>query len=268
MFRIKLGTRISAFVTVVTLSFIGSSCMNPKKVVYFDNIQDTILKPPPADLEPVIRSSDILSITVTSLNPKASELFNIPNVSAASSASNSSTTTTAVNGYLVDLDGNIQFPIIGNIKAAGLTKKKLKDQLTKMMIDKKLLVDPIVDIRYLNFRVSVIGEVARPGVVTATSERITLLEALALAGDLTIYARRDNVMLIRDNENGQRIIKRIDLNSSSILTSEYFYLKSNDVIYAEPSKSKVTTSTSRANIWVPIVFSVLSFAIVVVDRVN
>ena len=89
-----------------------------------------------------------------------------------------------------------------------------------------------------------------------------------MAGDLTIYARRDNVMLIRDEENGRRLIKRIDLNSTSILTSEFFYLKSNDVIYAEPSKSKVTTSTSRANIWVPIVFSVLSFAIVVVDRVN
>jgi polysaccharide export outer membrane protein len=244
---------------------ICSSCVNTRKAVYFDNIGDTTLPAAVSDLESIIRPNDILSISVSSLNPEASNVFNAPNLPPTSYNANTPTTT-QTTGYLVDLEGFIQFPILGNIKASGLSKKELKDQLTKALLNKKLLVDPIVDIRYLNFRVSVMGEVARPTVVTVPSEKISLLEALALAGDLTIYARRDNVMIIRE-ENGQRIIKRIDLNSSSLFTSPYYYLKSNDIVYAEPNKSKVA-STSRLTQWLPVVFSIMSFGIIAVDRIN
>jgi len=243
-----------------------SSCMSPKKAVYFDEIPDSVIDAPAYDLEPSIRANDILSITVNSLNPDASKVFNAPNLPATLYSQSSTTTTTNSYGYLVGLDGFIQFPILGNIMAAGLTKKQLKDQLTKTLLDKKLLIDPIVDIRYLNFRVSVMGEVAKPSVVTVPSEKISLLEALSLAGDLTIYARRDNIMLIRD-ENGKRMVKRIDLNSRSLFTSQYYFLKSNDIIYVEPNESKIK-STRQIVQWLPVLFSFLSFAIIVVDRYN
>lgn len=241
-----------------------TSCVSTRKAIYFNDIGDTTLTAGISDLEPIIKPNDILSITVSSLNPEASNVFNTPNVSGTSYSN--TTTTTQSNGYLVNLEGFIQFPILGNIKASGLTKKELKDQLTKTLLSKKLLVDPIVDIRYLNFRVSVMGEVAKPTVVTVPSEKISLLEALTLAGDLTIYARRDNVMIIRE-ENGQRIVKRIDLNSNSLFTSPYYYLKSNDIVYAEPNKSKVA-STRRIYQWLPVVFSVMSFGIIAVDRLS
>ncbi|MGC3947785.1 MAG: polysaccharide biosynthesis/export family protein [Chryseolinea sp.] len=261
----SFGMNLPVIVCLMALALLNMSCGNSKQAVYFNSIGDSNLTPAVSDLEPVIRSNDILSITVSSLNPEASSVFNKP-IAPASTTTPSATTTTQANGYLVDLEGFIEFPILGRIKAAGLKKHELKKQLTTILLDKKLLVDPIVDIRYLNFRVSVMGEVANPTVVTVPSEKISLLEALALAGDLTIYARRDNVMLIRE-EPGQRMIRRIDLNSSSLFTSPYYYLKSNDIIYAEPNKSKVA-STSRLTQWLPVIFSFLSLAIIVAYRTD
>jgi polysaccharide export outer membrane protein len=269
LFTIKFKSQAALKLNVprlMCLMLLCASCVNTKKAVYFNNIGDATLTPAVSDLEPVepvLKPNDILSITVSSLNPEASDVFNAPNVPTSVVYSTSPTTTTQANGYLVDLEGSIQFPILGTIKVAGLTKGELKQRLTKTLLDKKLLVDPIVDIRYLNFRVSVMGEVTRPSVVTVPSEKISLLEALALAGDLTIYARRDNVMVIRE-ENGKRIIKRIDLTSTSLFTSPYYYLKSNDIVYAEPNKSKVASS-GRATQWLPVIFSVLSFGIIALD---
>jgi polysaccharide export outer membrane protein len=219
---------------------------------------------PPVNLESQIQPNDILSIRVSSLNPEASEIFNTPNEPPPVYVQATATTTNSY-GYLVNQEGNIQFPVIGNIKASGFSKQQLKEQITKLLIDKKLLVDPIVDVRYLNYRVSVIVEVTRPSVVTVPSEKITIFEALALAGDLTIYARRDNLLLIRD-ENGKRLTRRIDLNSRDILKSPYYFLKSNDIIYVEPGKNKVA-STRQVNIWLPVIFSFLSLAIIVTDAV-
>ncbi len=261
----QIKPRLIILLLSASLFTFCSSCVNTKKAIYFNNIQDAELVVDDVPLEPLIRPNDLLNITVSSLNPEASEVFNKPSISQATYAGITPTTTQST-GYLVSQEGFIQFPILGNIKVEGLTKKALKDQLTKTLLDRKLLVDPVVDIRYLNFRVAVMGEVAHPTVVTVPSEKISLLEALALAGDLTIYARRDNVMLIREN-NGKRIIKRIDLNSSSILTSPYYYLRSNDIVYVEPNKSRVA-STGRATQWLPVVFSVLSFGIIAVDRIN
>ena len=262
---IRIKPKFKVLVLLAAFAF-NTSCVNTRRAVYFNNIPDSVLPLVESELEPIIRPNDILSITVSSLNPQASNVFNSSNLSNSNNTNSNTSTTTQSNGYLVDLDGYLQFPILGNIRASGLTKKGLKEHLTKTLLEKKLLIDPIVDVRYLNFRVAVMGEVARPTVVTVPSEKISLLEALALAGDLTIYARRDNVMIIRE-EDGKRIIKRIDLNSSSIFSSPYYYLKSNDIVYAEPNKSKIA-STSRATQWLPVVFSVLSFGIIAVDRVN
>ncbi|HEX8313718.1 MAG TPA: SLBB domain-containing protein, partial [Flavisolibacter sp.] len=158
------------------------------------------------------------------------------------------------------------FPILGTIKAAGLTENALRSQIIKGILDKKLLVDPIVAIRHLNFRVTVLGEVGNPTVINVPSEKITLLEALGLAGDVTIYGRKENVLVIRE-EGGQKLIKRINLNTSEIFNSPYYYLRSNDIVYVEPNKAKVAGS-SRSYQLLPIILSGLSFAAIIVDRVT
>ncbi len=124
---------------------------------------------------------------------------------------------------------------MGILPAAGLTQKQLENNITQQFIDKKLLFDPIVSSRFLNFRVTVLGEVNRPGVITVPSEQISILEAIGQAGDLTIYGLRNNVMLIRQ-QGRDKIIKRLDLNSSKLLQSPYYFLKSNDVVYVEPGR--------------------------------
>ncbi|WP_243751617.1 polysaccharide biosynthesis/export family protein [Niastella caeni] len=239
-----------------------SSCVNTQKAVYFSG-QKTGSFESPAIPKLVIQNNDLLSISVSSLNPEASAIFNQPNNTPAN---NNTATTTSATGYLVDGEGNIQFPFLGAVKAAGLSKDELKDKLTKSLVDKKLLVDPIITIRFLNFKVTVLGEVAHPTVVTVPSERISLLEAIGLAGDLTIYAQRDNVLVIRD-EDGKKVTHRLNLNSTELFNSPYYYLKTNDVVYVEPNKAKVA-STSRSNQWLPIVLSALSLGVIVVDRLT
>ncbi|MDB5010552.1 MAG: sugar transporter, partial [Mucilaginibacter sp.] len=166
-------------------------------------------------------------------------------------------------GYLVNNEGIIQFPVLGDIKVAGLTTNQLRLEIIKQLTDKKLLVDPVVMVRQLNFKVSVLGEVGHPMVVNVPSEKISLLEALGMAGDITIYGRKDNVMVIRE-ENGEKRIKRLDLNSKELFSSPYYYLRSNDIIYVEANQSKVTNS-SQATQLLPIILSGLSFLAIIIE---
>lgn len=255
--------------SIISIMLVSASCVNTKKAVYFSGQQSGSFNPPTAP-KPVIQNNDLLSISVSSLNPEASAIFNQPNtggnsVSVPSNPSTPATTTTA-SGYLVDGTGHIQFPFLGTVQAAGLTKDELKDKLTKELVDKKLLVDPIITVRFLNFKVTVLGEVAHPTVITVPSERISLLEAIGLAGDLTIYAQRDNVLVIRD-EDDKKVTHRLNLNSTELFNSPYYYLKSNDVVYVEPNKAKVA-STSRTQQWLPIVLGALSLGVIVADRLT
>ncbi len=255
---------------LLVAALFGTSCKTTKAPIYFNNVKDTLFKGTNQDIEPVIRPNDVLSITVTSLNPEATALFNAPNVAGGGgantpiSAAASPGSGNSVSGYLVNPDGNIQFPILGNVKAAGFTKRELKDFLTKTLIDRKLLVDPIVNIRFTNFRVTVLGEVMHPTVVTVPSEKISILEAIGLAGDITIYGKKDNVVLIRE-EGGNKIIRRLNLNSTAIFNSPYYYLKSNDVIYVEPNENRIT-STSSVRTWAPVAVSALTLVVIVIDR--
>jgi len=247
--------------SILVLLLASVSCVNTKKATYFSD-QKTGSFDAPVIPKLIIQNNDLLSISVSSLNPEASAVFNQPN----NAPTNNTSTTASATGYLVDGDGNVQFPFLGAVKAVGLTKDELKDKIIKLLVEKKLLVDPIITIRFLNFKVTVLGEVAHPTVVTVPSERISLLEAIGLAGDLTIYAQRDNVLVIRD-EDGRKVTHRLNLNSTELFTSPYYYLKTNDVVYVEPNKSKVAT-TSRSMQWIPIVLSALSLGVIVVDRLK
>lgn len=253
-------------VYALIIAVIFTSCVNTQKAVYFNGQGDASLPSNITIPQTIISPNDLLSITVTSLNPTASAVFNAPNVTYSNSTTNITGSPVQATGYLVDAEGNIQFPILGTIKAAGLTESALRTQIIKGILDKKLLVDPIVAVRHLNFRVTVLGEVGNPTVINVPSEKITLLEALGLAGDITVYGKRENVLVIRE-ENGQKIIKRINLNTSEIFNSPYYYLRSSDIVYVEPNKAKVASS-SRSYQLLPIILSGLSFAAIIVDRIT
>jgi polysaccharide biosynthesis/export protein len=255
--------------TLTMLLLIGilalTSCVNTKEATYFNNLADTEFKRDIVQLEPVIQSNDLLNITVSSLNKDASFIFNTTNI-VSNQYSTATSSIAPAAGYLVDQEGNIKFPVLGKIKAAGITKKELTDKITNQLVKQDLLLEPIVDIRYLNYKVSVLGEVQNPSVFTIPNEKITLLEALGLAGDLTIYAKRDNVLLIRE-ENGMQKIRRLNLTDENFFNSQYYYLKSNDIIYVEPNKAKIA-SAGRVNQWIPIILSAMTLGIVAIDRIG
>ena len=238
--------------------FLCISCVNSRKIVYFPTVGDGSVVQSATEFESVIQKNDILSIYVTSPNPQATEMFNNTQMVTSSTATGSLSQSI---GYLVNNDGNILFPGLGTISAVGLTKKQLTQNITNELLNKKLLVDPIVNIRFLNYRVTVLGEVARPTVISVANEKISLLEALGLAGDLTIYARRDNVLLVREEAN-RKVFKRINLNSDKFFSSQYYYLKTNDIVYVEPSKVRAASASGiQQNL--PVIFSGLSLLVII-----
>jgi capsular exopolysaccharide synthesis family protein len=227
--------------SLLVLSYLLSSCTPRVKALYFPAVPDSMQFQLVTTPEQPVKRADLLSIAVSSANPEATELFNLPNSSEVQYNAQTGEMQKPA-GYLVGEDGNIRLPLLGPLRAEGLTKRQLQESIRTALAKRKLLVDPIVDIRHLNFKVTVLAEVTRPTVITVTNEKITLLEALGLAGDLTIYGKRDNVLVIRD-EAGKRVAQRINLNSKELFTSNYYYLRSDDVVYVEPNRAKVATGT-------------------------
>lgn len=249
---------------VIILATLITSCGGTKNIAYFSNVGDSTFFSGKSMDPNMIEPNNILSITITSASREADVAFNRQNnfVGRATTLTGSNTES---GGYLVNPDGTIDMPGLGTVKAAGITKQQLKENITNELLSRKLLVDPVVDIRFLNFEVTVIGEVGRPTVITVPSEQISMLKALGIAGDLTIFGKRDNVLLVRE-ENGKKVTRRIDLNSADFFNSPYYYLKPNDIIYVEPNKNRAVTASRNPNT-LPIVFSFLSFATIVVDRI-
>lgn len=245
------------------------SCVSTKSTTYFNNATDTVivyntLKTLKEQHIPKIQKHDILNISITSLNQDASAIFNTTN-NFVFTASTSTGSNTQSSGYLVNDNGMIHLPLLGNIKADGLSKSQLTDTITQIILEKRLLLNPIVNIRHVNYEVTVIGEVGKPSVISVPNENISLLKAIGLAGDITIYGRKDHVLLIREAD-GIKQVKYIDLNSKNFLLSPYYYLQPNDVIYVESNKNKVA-SVGRGTRLLPVFLSGLSVVILLVDRV-
>lgn len=253
--------RLSLLGGLVFLMCLMGACVNTKRATYFYGLEDgTISSKYPDIPEPLITSNDVLNITISSANPESDIVFNTPN------GLETGADAPVLSGYLVDKTGYIYFPFLGKLKVTGLTKEQLRETLVTQLTDRKLLKDPIVNIRFNNFRVTILGEVLRPGVVTAPDERLSLLEALGKAGDLTPYARKDNVLVIRE-ENGKKVVKRINLNDSQeLFHSSYYYLKSNDVIYAEANSARLSGS-ERSNQLIPYVVSSVTLLIAILGIV-
>ena len=221
------------------------SCSSSKNVAYIQNSDTVDLSRSEFLYDARIMPKDILMITVNTVNPEASAPFNLV-VSASlrsGSGNQGMSSNRALQTYLVDNEGCIEFPVVGTLKVGGLTKSEC-EQLIHDKIRRYLNAEenPIVTVRMSNYKISVLGEVSRPGMFTVGNEKINIFEALAQAGDLTIYGVRDRVRLIREDDKGQKNVYTLNLNDAEIINSPYYYLQQNDIIYVEPNKVKSRNS--------------------------
>lgn len=226
---------------VVTMILMMVGCGSSKEVAYWQNIDSISLAASKGLYDAKIMPKDELTILVQTTDPLTSEPFNLRSTGQTSNKDQ-------ITGYLVDNDGMINFPIVGKIHVAGLTKTECED-LIKSKIQPYLArtENPLVSVRTSSYRITVIGEVNRPGVIPVSTEKISLIEALAEAGDMTIYGKRDNVLLVREDKSGEKHKVRLNMNDANIINSPYYYLQQNDIVYVEPHKVKARNTFFGSN---------------------
>ena len=261
------------FVIIVAIACL-SSCISKKQIAYFQKEPGGLDTIAVSKLYiPKVQAGDILDIKIGSLNPKASSFFNpfsslsvtpdnttSPNTAATGASNSPALSQSAAPGYLVDATGVIEYPILGTVKVAGLTTAEVRDTIKTRL--KLYLKEPSVTVRFLNYKISVMGEVLHPSVYVIPNETVTLPEALSLAGDMTIYGRRDNVLVIRD-VNGKKELGYVNLNSRDLFNSPYYYLHANDVVYVEPGKGRIA-QTDKTYQLLPIILSALSLLSIII----
>ncbi len=220
-----------------------TSCVSKKDIVYFQN--DAIEQEKVSNsFKTMIKPDDLLQITITALDIEAVRPFNLTTINFAT-ASNRVAGQGQQQNYLVDTKGEIDFPVLGKIKVGGLTRNETIN-LLKNKLSPDYIKDPNVNIRIANYKISVLGDVRKPGSYNIPNERITILDALALAGDVNISGQRNNVLIIREDA-GEKIQYRVDLRSNKLLTSPAYYLQQNDVVYVEPNYASVQSASSNSN---------------------
>lgn len=230
------------------------SCASPKKIVYLQNASANAGKNA-TSYELLIQPDDMLQIIISAENPEVAAPYNLKSAPVDGVMGGQSQGDT----YLVDKNGEIDFPQLGKVPLKGLTRLEAIEKLKELLKDH--ISNPTIHLRIANFKISVLGEVSSPGVRNVSGERITLLEALSMSGDLTIFGKRKNIMLIREKD-GVKSIERVDITQADFINSPYYYLAQNDVIYVEPNKTQVNSSVIGSDIRTTL--SVLSFAIGVI----
>ena len=256
----------SVIVTAMMMAMAG--CGSSKDVPYYTNIDSVSLAASRGLYDARIMPKDELTITVNTTDPDAAVPFNLQVRNQLSGGKQISTGGGSLQGYLVDNSGFINFPVIGKIHVSGLTKTECED-LIKSKIQPYLArtENPIVTVRMSSYRITVIGEVTHPGVFPVATEKISVMEALAEAGDLTIYGKRNNVMLIREDATGEKHHLRLNLNDANLINSPYYYLQQNDILYVEPNSVKAKNSGigSSTTIWFSFIGIVTSVASLLVN---
>ncbi|APW32359.1 sugar transporter [Prevotella intermedia ATCC 25611 = DSM 20706] len=228
-------------IMVVTVILMMVGCGSSKQVAYWQNIDSISLAASKGLFDAKIMPKDELTILVQTTDPLTSEPFNLR-------STGQTTSKNQITGYLVDNDGMINFPIVGKIHVAGLTKTECED-LIKSKIQPYLArtENPLVSVRTSSYRITVIGEVNKPGVIPVATEKISLVEALAEAGDMTVYGKRDNILLVREDKSGEKHKVRLNMNDANIINSPYYYLQQNDIVYVEPHKVKARNTFFGSN---------------------
>lgn len=242
-FMKKIFVRLSILLALLVVS--AASCSTYKKINYIQDAQlDTALTMI-ANQGILIQPMDMISIVVSSRDPELARIYNLPVVTyQAGSESSVSNSNQRLIGYSVDNDGNIQFPELGTIHVAGLNRWQLAELIREKL--SSLVKDAVVTVQFMNFKISVTGEVTSPGVFDISGDKITIFEAISLARNLTIYGRRDGVYVIRE-QNGSRTIYQVDLRTVDMFNSPAYYLQQNDVVYVEPNKVRAGQSTINEN---------------------
>ncbi|TDQ76389.1 polysaccharide biosynthesis/export family protein [Sphingobacterium yanglingense] len=232
------------------------SCAQKRDLAYFSNLAQQSAEDK-IQYEPIkIQQNDLLRININSLNPESNTLFTV-------NRQNTAGTYEGPTGYRVAKDGMITLPVIGNIKVEGLTITQTQDMLIEKLA--KYVKEPMVEVQLLNFKITVIGEVNKPSSFTIPGDHINLLEALGMAGDMTVYGKRENVLVIRE-QNGKRIMKRLNLNQQAVLNDRFFNLMQNDIVYVEPDKSKAIEYSPSTRI-MPIVIASISAVAVLISAI-
>ncbi|MGM9774090.1 MAG: polysaccharide biosynthesis/export family protein [Candidatus Egerieousia sp.] len=234
-----------------------AACASPKDVVYMQNAAEISNQQISNYQDVKIKSDDLLSIMVSSKSPKASAIFNLVSTDYQIGATGARVGQSRTIGYLVDKEGNIDFPILGRLKVAGMTRSELSMMLKNKLAEDEMLKDAVVTVQFQNFKISVLGEVNKPGQYSIETDRVSILDAVAMAGDLTIYGVRDSVMVVREND-GKNVVMFANLLDKSLLNSPAFYLQQNDVVYVKPNKIKAQQSGINQNNNVSVWLSVAS----------
>lgn len=253
----KQNNFFGIFVTTVVLSVLFlSSCASKKDVVYFQNTGSFETVIDNNSFTPKFKVDDLVSIHVSTLNSEASAPFNLYRGSSENGMRPEQV------DYLIDQSGEIDFPVIGKIKIAGLSSEEIRVLLREELSD--YLKNPIINIRIKNFTVTILGQVNRPGTYAVKGERITVFEALGLAGDLNVKGVRQNVLVVRDF-GGTKVSTRIDITKKEVMSSPVFYLTQNDLVYVEPNKSAITSSSldGRAGLLVSIASIIISSSLLI-----
>lgn len=263
---LKNLTRLSVMCLVLLTQF---SCVSHKELINFNEVNFPSTPEEIMNMMEIrIQEEDLLRITVHSVNPEAAAPFNIEPQDQQGGNQNMMVQNTQnlelFSGYFVDREGYIDFPVLGRLEVEGMTIPEAKNKIVDLL--KPYLNDAVVNMRFLNFKVTVLGEVEQPGTIRLTNKRITLLEAIGMTGDLTDYANRNNILVIREKA-GAREYARLDLQSSEIFTSPYFYLQQNDVIYIEPLEVRTATVADPASRFISYGSAFLSIITLVVALV-
>ena len=254
--------------TIITtlVLLILSSCSTPKKFNYFKDIPDTVTNftiVDTVDTRITIKRDDILTITVTSPNPEANVYFTAPGTPIPNAVTG--TNTPNLNTYLVDNDGDVYLPLVGKLHLQGLTTTEARNLVTQKVAF--FLKDPIVTVRFANFKITVLGEVTKPAIYILPNERVSVLDALGMAGDITFFGKKDNILLIREKD-GKKVFTRLNLDSSSIFKSPNYYLQQNDILYVEPNEKKSAATDLAQTRKLSVFVSIASLIIVLLTRIK
>ena len=249
------------------------SCSTPKEISYFQDLQPGVTELAITDpVEIKVRPKDKLSILVNAQDPKLTNMFNLPIVSQqiGQESTGSSGTSRGVSGYTVDSFGDINFPVLGKIRVEGMTREQIADYLTKQLKEQELIKDPVVTVEFMNLGVSVLGEVNKPGRISINRDNMTILDALSEAGDLTIFGKREKVLVLRQEDGKQRVYGVNLCSADHIYTSPVYYLQQNDVVYVIPNNTKSRQSTVNGNtvrstsFWISLASLITSMAVLIV----
>ena len=265
----KLLKKSHLFLFAIVL--VLSSCDMSKRITYFQDIQEQ--QTSYSNEQPVpeirLRPEDKISIIVNTKVPELTALFNLPYTARVLGAQTEQlyNTSQGTSGYIIKADGTIDFPVLGTMQAAGKTRDELAAHIKSELMDRNLVNDPVVTVEFVNLRFSVMGEVRSPGSYPITRDHITLLDALSMAGDLTIDGKRDNVLVLRPNASGKLTAYTVDMLSfDKVLNSPAYYIHQNDYIYVEPNKKRANQSTVNANtvqsasFWISVISLLASLA--------